>query len=755
MGYIIGREQASDVYTLWRVSPDAPELFEAVPVKDPRLPAGSSLTSIGNYLLSWEKIAGSLSYYYPYRLLDFDVARDNPLAAIQVGAWPMSKFWGTVSDFGNPSGADKEFQKHPELLLFPMGSFLLNFIPTEGRGTFRLFNFDPGQPDPLPETPYYPQGAFESIDKRDELLPIGGYVITRRGAAFRLWSFDSQAQIPLSRPVLQEGEWKQIDERHQLLVIGTHVLDWLPETRAYRLWRFDPKSKNVLAGPVRRGKLPDGFTGTSLVAFEPRVVQAADATAAPGTIEWMRSKIQHVVYYMIENRSFDHLCGWLYEQRDKNIHFVGPDHPFRGATPKTTKYNGGKVSPSFTLDLPQEDPYHDNSDVMRQLFGKRERAYATRKKPDMSGFLWNNANENVMGSYTPAQAPVINGLAKGFAVSDEWFCSMPGGTDVNRAFALSGNSLGELNNFQNGVQYTNWPDVNHRPSIFKVLWSYGITDFKIYNSVEWMNFAFTQHLFLTGQIPTVDASTSYGADYKQFLADAKSGSLPAFAFLEPVWIGESGTTSYHPGADIVPGEQRLAEVYDALRRGPNWEQTLLVLTFDEHGGIYDHVPPPYAENPYPNDEIDGFKFDLMGVRIPTLLVSPWIDERTVFRSATDVAYDSTSILATLLHWFGIPKSGWGLGERTNHAPTFEAVLSRTKPRTAQSLPNPKPAYDPQNRGDEPLHGLQREMTFRVLSSELPHLPAAELQRVTRDVLTSAKDTASLYALIQDAVRSHK
>ncbi|CAN5924054.1 hypothetical protein BH11MYX4_BH11MYX4_59490 [soil metagenome] len=754
MGYIIGREQASDVYTLWRVTPDAKELFEPVVVKDPSLSASASLVGIGNYLLSWDKLPGSRTNYYPYRLLDFDLAKDNPLGAVQVGAWPMWKFWGTVADFGNPSGADKEFQKHTDLLLLPMGSFLLNFIPTAGRGTFRLFNFDPAQTDPLPETPYYPQGAFESIDARDELLPICGYVLTRRGSAFRLWSFDSQEEIPLSRPVVQEGEWKQIDARHQLLVLGEYVLDWLPATKAYRLWRFDPKSKNVLVGPVRRGKLPDGLAGKSLVAFEPREAAAPGAICEPGSVEWMRSKIQHVVYYMIENRSFDHICGWLYENGDENIQFVGPAHPFRGATPKTTKYNGGKASPTFTLDLPQEDPYHDNSDVMRQMFGKRERAYATRKKPDMSGFLWNNANENVMGSYTPAQAPVLNGLAKGFALSDEWFCSMPGGTDVNRAFALTGNSLGQLNNFQNGAPYAQWPSVPHRPSIFKILWSYGITDFKIYNSIEWMSFVFTQHLFLAGQIPTVDASTDYVAGYDQFLADAKSGNLPALSYVEPAWIGKTGTTSYHPGADIVPGEQRLSEIYEALKSSPRWEQTLLVVTFDEHGGIYDHVPPPYAENPYPNDEIDGFKFDVMGVRVPTLVVSPWVDERTVFRSGTGVAYDSTSILATLLQWFGIPKSGWGLGERTSHAPTFEGVLRRKTPRAARSLPSPKPAHDPQNRGAEPLHGLQRAMTFRALSSELAHLPVAELQRIARDVLQRAKDTASLYELIRAAIRSH-
>jgi hypothetical protein len=126
----------------------------------------------------------------------------------------------------------------------------------------------------------------------------------------------------------------------------------------------------------------------------------------------------------------------------------------------------------------------------------------------------------------------------------------------------------------------------------------------------------------------------------------------------------------------------------------------------------------------------------------------------VFRSGTGVAYDSTSILATLLRWFGVPKSGWGLGERTNHAPTFEAVLRRKTPRAARSLPDPRPAYPPQDRGHEPVHGLQQAMAFRVLSSELSHLPPAEIQGIARSVLERAKDTASLHDLIRAAITRH-
>jgi phospholipase C len=365
-----------------------------------------------------------------------------------------------------------------------------------------------------------------------------------------------------------------------------------------------------------------------------------------------------------------------------------------------------------------------------------------------------------MASIVSQRPSWITGLARQFAVSDEWFCSMPGGTDVNRAFSLTGSSLGMLNNFQNGPEYHYWPQSPHRPSIFKQLWSNGITDWKIYNSVEWMDFVFTYHLFVDGQIPSVDNNRSdYVASIDQFKADAKAGTLPTFSFLEPVWIATSGTTSYHPGGDLVPGERALNEIYNALKASPKWEETLLVITFDEHGGIYDHVPPPYAENPYPNDVKDGFRFDLMGVRVPTILVSPWIKEKTVFRSETSVAYDATSFLATLLHWCGIPKSRWGLGERTRHAPTFEGVLLESSAR--KDPPDFTPPYDkafpPQGEPsrDVQLHDLHRLMAPRLISSLLAgKLGAAEAQRVSEDILARATNLESLHGMITDAVRRY-
>jgi phospholipase C len=391
----------------------------------------------------------------------------------------------------------------------------------------------------------------------------------------------------------------------------------------------------------------------------------------------------------------------------------------------------------------------------------------------MGGFVWNQRNRSVMKTFTPEQLPVLNGLAKAYAVSDEWFCSMPGATDSNRAFALTGSALGELNNFMNGPEYINWPDMARRASIWKVLWANDFTNWKIYNSVAWNKYVLTYQLFLKGQIPTVDAdvaaylagntkTSKYLGTIEQFMDDAKNGKLPTFSFLEPVWIEGGGSnkaaTSYHPygGGGTRPGEAALKEIYDALKAGQNWDETLLIITFDEHGGFFDHVPPPYAANPWPHDENDGFHYDLMGVRVPTILVSPWIKEQTVFRSPTEVAYDSTSILATLLSWYGIPKARWGLGERTHHAPTFEGVFQCPSPRTDSpriELPADK-TFTPDE--SQRLSDLQELQAWRVVASLVgDRLNARQATEIADNIVERATDVESLNRMINDLAKQGK
>ena len=795
--YFISRNSMNDVYQLWALDLASPSLLRAIPTSvGGIMPKGDQLMQVGNYLLQWSGLTEADQY--SYRLLEFNPEAPIPLGskdpqtgkwtekALQAGSWKKGKFFGSRADFANPQGATKGFESGTELVLVSMHNFVLNWIPTEGRGTHRLFNFDHGSADPLPPA-VTQQGAWINIELGHQLMYSCGYVIdwTMATGDFSIWQFDAQDESSLSFPAANSGSWAAlgITKEHSLVALGSLILDWEPATRKYRLWSFDPKDPQALSGPLKSGVLPDEITVYSnFTSIETMVPVDAKAAALPGTMDFMRDKIEHVVYYILENRSFDHALGWLYDQ-NAPIKVIGPEGPYRGVDPKftnrydkkdvpITEYNDGKLSMKtkdgkpFLLDLDQQDPYHDYSDVMRQMFSKDVNDYYRRKTPDMGGFALNNGTAEVMMGYSPEQLPVLNGLAKHFAVSDDFFCGMPGGTDTNRAFALTGSSLGMLNNFQNGYLYTGWPQRAHRPSIWKILWSNGVNDFKIYNAVEWINCKFTYNLFLNGQIPSIDdpfVVGSYCPQLNQFFDDCQYDTLPKFSFLEPKWVASAGSTSYHPGNDLIPGERELNTIFNALQASPAWEKTLLVITFDEHGGIADHVPPPYCVNPFGNDNLEGFNFEIMGPRVPTILVSPWIKENTVFRSETGTAYDSTSILATLLQWLGVPKSRWGLGDRVDQAPTFEAVICENQARSEKiDLPLPWDSKFPMDEngqpgkvdGDLPIHGLHHLVVPRMIAELAPQLSSAERARITEQIL-NAGTLAGMHGLLTDLHESQQ
>jgi phospholipase C len=708
--FLICRNKGCDAYAVYRVDPAADTLFAKISLdENASFDPSYRMAQVGGYLLQWSPLCQDEGKdAYRFNLLPFNPALADPLngPSLQSGYWKKKKFWGYREYYSDNQDEDQ----HLDLL--PMTGFVLSMIPAEGRGTFELWNFDPAtdagkDADPIPY-PYTGQGGFPLIRQGHTLIPVGNYVLERLpdGKQFRLWSFDPQLHPPLSLPAVQQGHWDNIDGKHEITAIGEHLLEWHPGEGTYRLWGFDPNHENVLVGPIRQGKLPSeiGFDSI-LTGFQSRIPIESKRAEMPGSIDFMRSKIKHVVYYMLESRSFDNVCGWLYENGDQGCHYIGSQEPFEGASRQNYNLDGerkvhvsqfklGKLSDQWDLLALGQDPFHDTTDNLQQMF-MQPPGYWGRAQPDMGGFILNNANPQVMESFSPQQLPVLNGLARQFAVSDRWFCSIPGGTDVNRAFSVSGSAFNKLGTWEGGNAYKHWPYAPHRQSIWKTLWSQGITDWKIYNAVLWEESFFTYQLYLKGQIPSVDQNPErFLADLEQFKQDAQKGNLPAFSYLEPAWIAPSGATSYHPGTNLVPAEKALNEIYEAVKSGPGWEETLLVITFDKNNGIYDHVAPPYARKPWPNDLNNGFAYDLMGPRVPTIMVSPWIKEQSVFRAEGETPFDSTSFAATLLRWFGVPKPLWGLGDRMEAAPTFESVFQASQPR--KQAPAFTPPYDKSN-----------------------------------------------------------
>lgn len=208
------------------------------------------------------------------------------------------------------------------------------------------------------------------------------------------------------------------------------------------------------------------------------------------------------------------------------------------------------------------------------------------------------------------------------------------------------------------------------------------------------------------------------ATYTTFLQAAQTGSLPNFCYLEPFWGGGKGVpydesnwigiqgNDYHPCAWIGPAENDLNELYQTLIRSPQWPEMLFIITFDEHGGSWDHVPPESALPPDSSVGPSGFTFNRLGVRVPTILVSPLITAGTVFRAPTGSAYDfdHTSFLATLCKWAGVDPASAELGARTAVAPTFEGVIGTTVRTDKPSFTVPAD-YASQGGGTGALMGI--------------------------------------------------
>lgn len=178
-----------------------------------------------------------------------------------------------------------------------------------------------------------------------------------------------------------------------------------------------------------------------------------------------------------------------------------------------------------------------------------------------------------------------------------------------------------------------------------------------------------------------NADDSHFGVFSDFQKAAASGNLPAFTFLEPSWSATGN--SPHPNYNVALGEQLIHDVYYALRNGPAWNDTLLIITYDEHGGCYDHVAPPLGAVP-PDNSVGEFGLDFkrFGVRVPTVLVSPRIAKGTVFRvPANAMPLDHTSILKTVERRWNLP----ALTKRDAAASDVGAVLTLVAPRADDPL----------------------------------------------------------------------
>lgn len=471
----------------------------------------------------------------------------------------------------------------------------------------------------------------------------------------------------------------------------------------------------------------------------------------------LSKNIKHIVVLMLENRSFDNLLGWLYEDGAPNGQSFHGLHESLWNPLNNVDSNGkpfieqvfirknGQAyklgqrrmpAPDADFCLPRPDPGEGYRDATYQLYGTYEVDDLYPPIPTAQGYVNNYMSamlygtltyhdaptdpREIMNCYTPDQTPVLSGLAKGFAVCDEWFCSVPSQTLPNRDFIHAATSNGYVNNK---------PDILcDVPTIYNQIQDAidkGRKDlsWRVYSGTQrdktsgkWEPFSLTRLTMKQVQPKKFDPNFQL---MSEFYKDAGAGDLPSYCFLEPQLSGPQ-QNDQHPPADIRPGEKLIEDVYNALRQSPNWENTLLVVTYDEHGGCYDHhVPTASAKTPDAASTPGqmGFRFNRFGVRVPTVVISPWIPEGTVARPDGWTPYDHTSVIRTAQIAFGLESH---LTERDKAAPDLSGMLRLDTPRKdtpdVAHVSYPDPDHTPDVND---LHMVSAELLADLSGMDVP------------------------------------
>ncbi|WOL01721.1 non-specific phospholipase C6-like [Canna indica] len=415
-----------------------------------------------------------------------------------------------------------------------------------------------------------------------------------------------------------------------------------------------------------------------------------------------RQPIKNIVVLVLENRSFDHMLGWMKQSLNPSIDGLTG----RECNPHSTDDpNSQLVCVSDDAQFIDPDPGHSFEDVMQQVFG-------SGAIPSMSGFVQQalsisrNLSNSVMKGFNPESIPVFASLVQEFAVFDRWFSSIPGPTQPNRLFVYSATSHGAIrhdkfNLLMGYPQKTIFDSLEEDGLDFGVYFK-NIPTTLFYRNLRRLKYISKFHLF------------------SSFKDHARRGRLPSLSVVEPRYFDlvDDAADDDHPSHDVANGQKLVKEVYEALRSSPQWNQSLLIITYDEHGGFYDHVATPYKGVPNP-DGILGpdpffFKFDRLGVRIPTIMISPWIKKGTVVSRpngpTSTSEFEHSSIPATIKKLLKL-KSDF-LTKRDAWAGTFEDIVGQlSSPRTdcPEILPEVPPLRNISAREDSWLSEFQREL----------------------------------------------
>jgi phospholipase C len=388
----------------------------------------------------------------------------------------------------------------------------------------------------------------------------------------------------------------------------------------------------------------------------PAATMPAPADPAAARLE----QVEHVVVVMLENRSFDHMLGYLSLPSAQGGKGRVDIDGLRGAAENFNTFAGGSypihhlARTAFSGEA--EDPDHSGRSVDEQLsdggngfvsnFARISRARAAEL-----GVAAPEAGL-VMGYYDAEDLPVYDHLAAEYCVVDRWFSSVPGATWPNRLYSVAGCAAGsrddrsppiyELASF---ARYLDAREVDWRWYSFDPATLRAIDP--AYRLGDHHRFAFLDSRKLSTRERAVGELTEEGPS---FLDDVAAGELPAVSWIDPRFkdlrvLGPDSNDD-HPPSDVLAGQDLILTIYHALSSAATWEKTLLIIVYDEHGGFYDHVAPPAAVD-------DEREFQRLGVRVPALLVSPLVAQASSSTGllGADFHFDHASIIKTILTRF--------------------------------------------------------------------------------------------------------
>ncbi|CAM2068577.1 Alkaline phosphatase family protein [Sulfidibacter corallicola] len=445
--------------------------------------------------------------------------------------------------------------------------------------------------------------------------------------------------------------------------------------------------------------------------------------------------IEHLVVLMLESRSFDHMLGYLGH----------PDSSFKGLSGNETNawYPGlppAKVSNRADYTVPfAPDASHEG--VMFQMTGAPG-PYRPPYRVNNSGFAFSyelsalqqggrpRQGERAMRCFQPAKVPVLAGLARDFAVCDQWFCSVPGGSWPNRNFVHAATSDGEVGSvlrpYKNRTIFEQLSEAEKSWTIYHEGPAHSWTFPRLWRRREnRKNFKHIDRLYV----------------------DVERNNLANYTFIEPnygnLWPPSRSSNSQHTASNtrtslnFEAGEQLIKDIYRALiSERQIWEKTLFVITYAQHGGFYDHEPPPTTVPP--DDKYNAhFKFDLLGPRVPAVLVSPWIPRGTVDHTR----YDHASIVRTARDLFA-PELG-PLTRRDAASRSFLHNLSLEQPRSDF----PDLAHPLAFEADEPS-GVRPAFTLLAGNANQEPVDLASMDDFHRDLVWLAREVET--CLVEEA-----